>query len=244
MREGEIALTAKIHQCVQRRLRGANICFSLKSGKCIASSDICLFAQRTCKIVLPARRYRMRDLHLSRRHRASQMTSASFIERTNKLNNRAKKHSPIGLVERSKAGREVSIRSDFIANSNTSDKHSSMKSLIARENLPRKVRVYIGRERAEGRECRGGWKGLGQRRGDSLVVQHGSVWTTRIPDVFPPVRVCGAHVCLSCRIFGAEVGTWWASAPYYAQRGPLERTNRAFRGQSFVLGFKRHNILR
>lgn len=237
-------MTAKIHQCVQRRLRGANICFSLKSGKCIASSDICLFAQRTCKIVLPARRYRMRDLHLSRRHRASQMTSASFIERTNKLNNRAKKHSPIGLVERSKAGREVSIRSDFIANSNTSDKHSSMKSLIARENLPRKVRVYIGRERAEGRECRGGWKGLGQRRGDSLVVQHGSVWTTRIPDVFPPVRVCGAHVCLSCRIFGAEVGTWWASAPYYAQRGPLERTNRAFRGQSFVLGFKRHNILR
>jgi len=71
------------------------------------------------------------------------MTSASFIERTNKLNNRAEERSPIELVERSKAGREVSIRSDFIANSNTPDKHSSMKSLIARENLPRKARVYV-----------------------------------------------------------------------------------------------------
>lgn len=42
------------------------------------------------------------------------------------------------MLALSKAGREVSIRSDLIANSNTSDKHSGMRSLIARRNLQSK----------------------------------------------------------------------------------------------------------
>jgi len=38
----------------------------------------------------------------------------------------------------SKAGREVSIGSDLIANSNTPDKHSGLRSLIAGGNLQSK----------------------------------------------------------------------------------------------------------
>lgn len=57
-----------------------------------------------------------------------------------------------GIVE-SQSGFEVSIRSDLIANSNTPDKHSSIRSLIARGNLQSKD--SCGGE-GEGQECQGG----------------------------------------------------------------------------------------
>lgn len=67
------------------------------------------------------------------------------------------------MLALSKAGRdEVSIRSDLIADSNTSDKHSGMRNLIARENLQSKGPCGGEEEgkRVSGRRV----KGLGQRR--------------------------------------------------------------------------------
>lgn len=128
--------------------------------------------------------------------------------------------SPIGARTMSKAGREVSIRSDLIANSNTPDKRSSARSAWLQEETCIERLAYV-----QGWE--GGVPGEGGRarrasEGDSLVVQHGSVWSMRILDMFPPVRV---RVCVPGPPRPKRASSW-ASAPYYARRGPLERAGR------------------
>lgn len=72
-------------------------------------------------------------------------------------------------------------------------------------------------------------EGLEASEGDSLVVQHGSVWSMGILDMLPPVYVCTrVRVCAcACQDLRGQSGlSSWASAPYYARRGPLERAGR------------------
>lgn len=78
-------------------------------------------------------------------------------------------------------------------------------------------------------EMRGGVpgkvEGLGASEGDSLVVQHGSVWSMWILDMFPPIRV-RVYAC-ACRDLRGQSGLFVGlRAPYYARRGPLERAGR------------------
>jgi len=138
------------------RLRSANICCPFKSSTSLEEFVCEKFSRLPAAILhVSARR-----ICISCRHEALQITTADFIERTNNLNNRARRWvRRLGLVL-SKAGRKVSIRSDLIANSNTADKRSSARSLIARRNLHRKVRKCRDERRSTGE----GGRARSQRR--------------------------------------------------------------------------------
>jgi len=171
MREEKVAST-KIYRYVSSK--SANIWCSFKSSEASlvksawSQSARVKFSRSPVAILCVS----SRGICISHRHGALQITTADFIERTNNLN-RARRWVRRSGLALSKAGREVSIRSDLIANSNTPDKRSSARSLIARGNLHR-----------EARKCRDERRSIGEG---------GRAWSQRRWFISRTTRKCSIH---------------------------------------------------
>lgn len=221
---------------------------------------------RACKIFLLVRRYRACISHAGFTSRGGttnspgerRLSAVLSKEQTSLIIAHGYTLVAVGQAL-SKAGREVPIGSSFIAGFDTPDKHSRMRSLIARGNLHRRYsrarRSEAKERRTRGGWCRRGWEGsVGE--GDSLVVQHGSVWTTRDPRRVPPrVRVRAlarmrAHAPSAESLFLSLSSSWPKTGslrgPYYARRGPpwTVPSRVEFRSRILRSRLKRRNILR
>lgn len=85
---GKSRIGSEVYRYAQHRSRSTNICCPFKSGKRVASGIRLLARVKFSRLPIAILRVSARRICISRRHGALQIMTASFIERTNNLNNR------------------------------------------------------------------------------------------------------------------------------------------------------------